>query len=219
MRLTQSILTALLICVNSSAFASVEVTLPSNSELILVNGKENNNRDKLSLDNGENQLALRYIGRYQQQGSQTQFSSDVVIMTFSAENAQLTITLPRIRSNSAADAFNRNPNITLKDSSTGVDIAFRQDKLIKDGMQLGRDYEKEIFDYNSTNQVAALGALAAPIATQVQSNLLQVENVAKQANAPKQTDQINVGQMLDFWYQQADEETRKAFKLKINSKE
>lgn len=218
MRLTQSILTALLICVNSSAFANVEVTLPSNSELILVNGKENNSTDKLSLDNGENQLALRYIGRYQQQGSQTQFSSDVVIMTFSAENAQLTITLPRIRSNSAADAFNRSPNITLKDS-TGVDIAFRQDKLIKDGMQLGRDYEKEIFDYNSSNQVAALGALAAPIATQVQPNLLQVENVAKQANAPTQTDQINVGQMLDFWYQQADEETRKAFKLKINSKE
>ncbi|MEZ9822882.1 DUF2057 family protein [Shewanella sp. 10N.286.45.A1] len=218
MRLTQSILTALLICVNSSAFANVEVTLPSNSELILVNGKENNSTDKLSLDNGENQLALRYIGRYQQQGSQTQFSSDVVIMTFSAENAQLTITLPRIRSNSAADAFNRIPNITLKDS-TGVDIAFRQDKLIKDGMQLGRDYEKEIFDYNSSNQVAALGASAAPIATQVQPNLLQVENVAKQANAPTQTDQINVGQMLDFWYQQADEETRKAFKLKINSKE
>ena len=218
MRLTQSILTALLICVNSSAFANVEVTLPSNSELILVNGKENNSTDKLSLDNGENQLALRYIGRYQQQGSQTQFSSDVIIMTFSAENAQLTITLPRIRSNSAADAFNRSPNITLKDS-TGVDIAFRQDKLIKDGMQLGRDYEKEIFDYNSSNQVAALGALAAPIATQVQPNLLQVENVAKQANAPTQTDQINVGQMLDFWYQQADEETRKAFKLKINSKE
>ncbi|MEZ9200612.1 DUF2057 family protein [Shewanella sp. 10N.286.54.B9] len=218
MRLTQSIFTALLICVNSSAFANVEVTFPSNSELILVNGKENNSTDKLSLGNGENQLALRYIGRYQQQGSQTQFSSDVVIMTFSAENAQLTITLPRIRSNSAADAFNRNPNITLKDS-TGVDIAFRQDKLIKDGMQLGRDYEKEIFDYNSSNQVAALGALAAPIATQVQPNLQQVENVAKQANAPKQTDQINVGQMLDFWYQQADEETRKAFKLKINSKE
>ncbi|MCL1096290.1 YccT family protein [Shewanella kaireitica] len=218
MRLSHSVLTALLICINSAAFANVEVTPPSNSELVLVNGKESVSTGKLTLDNGENQLALRYIGRYQQQGSQTQFSSDVMIMTFLAENTSLTITFPRIRSNSAADAFNREPKISLKDTS-GVDIAFRQDKLIKDGMQLGRDYEKEIFEYNSSNQIAALGALAAPIAAKVQPNLLQVENVTKQANDPKQTDQINVGQMLDFWYQQADEETRKAFKLKINSKE
>ena len=218
MRLSQSILTAVLICVNSTAFANVEVTLPSNSELVLVNGKESGSTDKLTLENGENQLALRYSGRYQQQGSQTQFSSDVIIMTFTAENTLLTIALPRIRSNSAADAFNRSPKISLKDSS-GVDIPFRQDKLIKDGMQLGRDYEKEIFDYNSSSQVAAFGALASPIAAQVQPNLVQVENVANKANDPKQTDQINVGQMLDFWYQQADEETRKAFKLKINSKE
>lgn len=218
MRLSQSILTALLICVNSTAYANVEVTLPSNSELVLVNGKESGGTDKLTLDNGENQLALRYSGRYQQQGSQTQFSSDVIIMTFSAENTSLTIAMPRIRSNSAADAFNRSPKISLKDSS-GVDIAFHQDKLIKDGMQLGRDYEKEIFDYNSSSQVAALGALAKPITTQVAPKQVPIENITQQVNDSKQTDQINVGQMLDFWYQQADEETRKAFKLKINSKE
>lgn len=218
MRLSQSVLTALLICVNSAAFANVEVTLPSNSELVLVNGKESDSTDKLTLENGENQLALRYIGRYQQQGSQTQFSSDVIIMTFLAENTSLTIALPRIRSNSAADAFNRDPKISLKNSSE-VDIAFRQDKLLKEGMQLGRDYEKEVAEYNSNNQVASVAALAPSITAQVQPKPVVIENHGQPKNTINQSDQVNVGQMLDFWYQQADEETRKAFKLKINSKE
>lgn len=217
MRLSQSVLTALLICITPAVFANVEVTLPSNSELVLVNGKESGNTDKLTLNNGENQLALRYSGRYQQQGSQTQFSSDVIILRFTAINSKLTLELPRIRSNSAADAFNREPEITLLDAA-GDKVAFKQDKLIKEGMQLGRDYEAEINVYNSNAGIAAVAALSSTTRIATQTLPVDVSNKAQTENITKQADQVDVGKMLDFWYAQADEETKRAFKLRINGK-
>ncbi|MCL1049167.1 DUF2057 domain-containing protein [Shewanella abyssi] len=217
MKIYPCILATALLCVHSIAIANVELTLPSNSELVLINGKEADGNKELSLNNGENQIALRYIGRYQQQGSQTQFSSDVIIVTFTAKDKQLTISFPRIRSNRDADAFNSNPQITVKDSS-GTSIDFKQGLLIKEGLQLGRDYEEEISIYNSSNQVAAIAALAAPVILASPPINAQVVAALPAQGSNAKSDQINVGQMLDFWYEQADEETKKAFKLKINAK-
>ncbi|MFT5788954.1 MAG: hypothetical protein ACI8SJ_001062 [Shewanella sp.] len=217
MKIYQCILATALLCVHSIAIANVELTLPSNSELVLINGKETDGNKDLSLANGENQIALRYVGRYQQQGSQTQFSSDVIILTFSAEDKQLTLGFPRIRSSRAANAFNSAPQITMIDSS-GTTIAFKQGLLIKEGMQLGRDYEDEISIYNSSNQVAAISTLAAPVILATPSSNTPISEAVPASNSNTESDQINVGQMLDFWYEQADEETKKAFKLKINAK-
>ncbi|MCL1058629.1 DUF2057 domain-containing protein [Shewanella gelidimarina] len=222
MKINQCILATALLCVHSLAIANVELTLPSSSELILINGKEADSNKALSLDNGENQIALRYIGRYQQQGSQTQFSSDVIVVTFSAADKQLKMDFPRIRSNSAADAFNRNPQITIKDSS-GTIMAFKQGLLIKEGMQLGRDYEAEIRIYNSSHQVAGVSslALAAPIilaSPPIYTQAVKALPAEVTSDSNAKSDQINVGQMLDFWYEQAHEATKKAFKLKINAK-
>ncbi|PKG75485.1 DUF2057 domain-containing protein [Shewanella sp. GutCb] len=219
MKINQCILATALLCVHSFAIANVELTLPSSSELVLINGKEADGNKDLSLANGENQIALRYVGRYQQQGSQNQFSSDVIILTFSAEDKQLTLGFPRIRSSRAAEAFNSAPQITMIDSS-GATIAFQQGLLIKEGMQLGRDYKEEISIYNSSHQVAAIStlALAAPIISTTPSSSTQVSEAVSASNSNVKSDQINVGQMLDFWYEQADEATKKAFKLKINAK-
>ncbi|QQX82015.1 DUF2057 domain-containing protein [Shewanella sp. KX20019] len=217
MKIYQCILATALLCVHSIAIANVELTLPSNSELLLINGKEADGNKEPSLKNGENQIALRYIGRYQQQGSQTQFSSDVIIVTFTAKDKQLTIGFPRIRSTRDADAFNSNPQITVKDSS-GTSVDFQQGLLIKEGLQLGRDYEEEISIYNSSNKVAAIVALAAPVILASPPINTQAVTALPTKDSKAISDQVNVGKMLDFWYEQADEETKQAFKLKINAK-
>ncbi|MCL1136965.1 DUF2057 domain-containing protein [Shewanella pneumatophori] len=202
---------------SAHAQADVSLALPSNLELVLVNGSNSSGNDSLKLNNGSNQIAFRYIGRYQQHGTQTQFKSDIIIVKFDEENSKLALTLPRIRSNSAADEFNKNPQLTIVDAND-QSIHFEQGKLIKEGLQLGRDYEQEIAAYNLTNSSASLKLQAAAIATPAiitaSSAAVSVQTGdVNQADTSKQ--QINVGQMLDFWYQQADEETRNAFKERI----
>jgi len=190
------------------------LTLPSNAELVLVNGKEDQATKNITLPNGQNQLALRYLGRYRQQGAQTQFSSDLVILTFSAKDTEITLKLPRIRSEKDADAFNREPKITLLDPA-GHKRSFKQDKLLKEGIQLGRDYEAEIKAYNHTRGVAAVkpSTLTHTITSpQLPANIVHSSDAHQTATA----DPVDVGKMLDFWYNQADEATKKAFKLKIN---
>ena len=204
------------------AFADVELSMPSNSELLVVNGNEVSTQDTLKLQNGVNQIAFRYTGRYQNQGSQTQFQSDVIIIKFNEKNAELALTLPRIRSSSAADKFNQSPKVMLVDAND-QSIHFEQGKLIKEGLQLGRDYAEEITAYNLTEQSASLQLQTEGIAaTQVVTApiVASITQAPPKPNMPpvEKSEQINVGQMLDFWYQQADEETREAFKKRIESK-
>ncbi|WP_028767036.1 YccT family protein [Shewanella fidelis] len=210
---------------NTNAVAEVTLDLPSNLDLVLVNGNESSGNDTLKLENGTNQIAFRYIGRYQQHGTQTQFKSDIIIIKFDEQNSQLSLTLPRIRSNGAADNFNKAPQLTLIDSNE-QNVHFEQGKLIKDGLQLGRDYQQEMAAYNLTAQSASLqlkgsaGVSSAMIAAPTIAAASGTTPASSQQQSTSQAtvnQQINVGQMLDFWYQQADEETRKAFKERINS--
>ncbi|WP_299811242.1 DUF2057 domain-containing protein [uncultured Shewanella sp.] len=216
-----SALSSALLLFATSAFADVTLSMPSNSELVLVNGVDASGKDTLSLKNGVNQVAFRYLARYQQQGSQTQFQSDIIVIKFDENDAQLALSMPRVRSNSAADKFNQSPQVTLEDQNNAA-VAFELGMLIKQGLQLGRDYEAEMAAYNLTDQKASLNiqsattnVTAAPVAVATASTSA---NTATNTTAkPEANNQVNVGQMLDFWYQQADEETRKAFKKRIEN--
>ncbi|GIU08144.1 MULTISPECIES: DUF2057 domain-containing protein [unclassified Shewanella] len=215
-----SALSSALLLLSSSAFADVTLSMPSNSELVLVNGADASGREQLSLNNGVNQIAFRYLGRYQQQGSQTQFQSDVIVIKFDENDAQLKLSLPRIRSNNAADKFNQSPEVTLEDQNNHA-VTFELGMLIKKGLQLGRDYEAEMAAYNLTEQTASLDIEPASIAMPQTAALVAATSAVSVSATTTQSgkgEQINVGQMLDFWYQQADEETRKAFKKRIEDK-
>ncbi|WOT03907.1 YccT family protein [Shewanella youngdeokensis] len=207
----------MLVCTNSAALASVKLTLPANSELILLNGKEVSTSKAISLTNGEHQLALRYFGRYRQHGETVEYHSEIIILTFSAEDTQLNINSPIIRTRQAAEAFDRAPIIAITDPKLNK-IAFKQDYLIKDGMQIGRDYEKEIALYNQSQQITTLEANAfqkQTLESYISNNIIQKEEIQSQQT---ESHQLKVSQMLDFWYKQASPETRKAFKLKIETK-
>lgn len=215
-----SALSSALLLFATSALAEVTLTMPSNSELVLVNGVDANGREKLNLNNGLNQIAFRYLGRYQQQGSQNQFQSDVIVIKFDESDAQLNLSMPRVRSNSAANKFNQSPEVTLEDQNSNA-VAFELGMLIKKGLQLGRDYEVEMAAYNVTDQKASLNIKPATISTPQTAIPVATAVSVSAATATKQSkksEQINVSQMLDFWYQQADEETRKAFKKRIEDK-
>ncbi|QFU25342.1 DUF2057 domain-containing protein [Shewanella sp. YLB-09] len=208
------------------AYAQITVSLPKSVDILVVNGQLSESASTLELPNGSNQILFKYNTSFRQQGQQRRFTSEAVILTFNGQDSAYELILPRLRSDSDADSFNKFAELTLIDDA-GVDVKYTSDLLLKEGIQLGRDYDEEIAVYNADSSPAALTRLT----TQTQeptSNLVPAISVtavsieasnSTKAVTPSITDtskeQINVGQMLDFWYSQADEETRKAFKQKI----
>ncbi|MGL5047229.1 MAG: YccT family protein [Shewanella sp.] len=210
----QSILctTALILGVVQPATADVKLSLPKNAEVLMVNGKQAVKSDHLVLADGINQIAFRYAAQYRQQADSVHYLSDVLIVRFDASAQALTLTLPAINSATDAKKFDKAPKLTLLNAQAEA-VSFSSDKLIKNGLQLGRDFEDEILQYNLSNHPASLNitmqASTAPIATTVNERPSQTTS----ASSPSQAE---ISQMLDYWYGKANEKTKTSFKTKIN---
>lgn len=233
MKKMTSLITLIITSLALPAFAQVTLSLPKNSELLVVNGKPIEAQSVITLPNGSNQVLFKYHTSFRQQGQQRRFTSEAIILTFKGQNSAYKLTFPKLRSERDADKFIQSPSLTLIDEK-GADTQFVADQLFKEGIQLGRDYDKELAIYNKSNAPAALGRLAnkeqitaavlLPAATMTSpqvTNTLDTEQTVTQTamdQAPVNDSkaQINVGQMLDFWYSQADAETRRVFRQKID---
>lgn len=153
----QSILcaTALMLGTVQPVAADVHLNLPKNAEVLTVNGKPAVKSDSLILADGINQIAFRYSAQYRQQTDSVRYLSDVLIVRFDASAQTLALTLPVINSASDAKKFDESPKLTLSNTQ-GEAVSFVSDKLIKHGIQLGRDFENEILQYNLSNHPASL---------------------------------------------------------------
>ncbi|TVP09569.1 DUF2057 domain-containing protein [Shewanella sp. KCT] len=223
------------------AHAEVTITLPDSAEPLLLNGKDITSHQLIS-QNGPQQLVFNARASYREFGQQKRFVSETLIVTFYGENNHYRVSLPKISSPKSAEKFNDVPQIGLTDTQ-GNKVAYKIDKLLKDGIQIGRDYSEEIKAYNMGQGVAAIAinqpvqmapstsssasgstssSAASPAATSAAMAAQPVGQPSSQPSTQPVTqtgtsrrDQINVGQMLDFWYEQADEATREAFKKRI----
>lgn len=209
----------------SQAWAEPTLSFPNSAELLVVNGKATESDSPVTLSEGKNQIVLKYNTSFRQQGQQKRFSSEAIILSFEASNQTYKLILPKLKSSSDADKFNSTPAIKLSDNK-GQAVNYDTDILTKEGLQLGRDYSDEISLYNQSGANAAVSHFSVEKQTAkvhgadvvaITASALPKSSVNKQATTKSKEipDQINVGQMLDFWYQQADEETRKAFKARI----
>ncbi|RTR36477.1 DUF2057 domain-containing protein [Shewanella canadensis] len=210
----------------SQAWAEPTLSFPNSAELLVVNGKATESDSPVTLSEGKNQIVLKYNTSFRQQGQQKRFSSEAIILSFEASNQTYKLILPKLKSSSDADKFNSTPAIKLSDNK-GQAVNYDTDILTKEGLQLGRDYSDEISLYNQSGANAAVNHFSVEKQTAkvhsadvVATTALAKSSVNKQATTQSKEipDQINVGQILDFWYQQADEETRKAFKARIKNK-
>jgi uncharacterized protein YccT (UPF0319 family) len=237
-----------LLCLTLSPMGiAASLQLPDRVETVLVNGKASQQQSSVKLDlsmpDNMQQIAFRYQARYRDNGSQNNFVSDVVILRFQASEQNYQLTLPTINSASRANQFNDRPTITLTDN-TGKSIVFTQDKLMKSGLQIGRDFAQEIAQYNESVAIAAIAsakpinkktAIAAPMAPVapivpiVPIAPVAIVPVAKtaevtasnntantQVNKTEDITQAEISRMLDYWYQKANPNTQAEFKAKIN---
>ncbi|WP_041412788.1 DUF2057 domain-containing protein [Shewanella frigidimarina] len=222
-----------LLCLTLSPMGiAASLQLPDRAETVLVNGKASQQQSSVKLDlsmpDNMQQIAFRYQARYRDNGSQNDFVSDVVILRFQASEQNYQLTLPTINSASRANQFNDQPTITLTDN-TGKSIVFTQDKLMKSGLQIGRNFAQEIALYNESGAIAAIVSAkritsktttAAPVALVPVAKTTEVtasNNTADtQVNKTEDITQAEVSRMLDYWYQKANPNTQAEFKAKIN---
>ena len=179
-----------------------------------------------------NQIAFRYNAQYRKQANSVRYQSDVLIIRFNQTDQELHLKLPNIDSAKAAKQFDELPLLMLLDKHNQV-IAFDQDRLVKNGLQIGRNFEQEIFQYNQGQHPASItfttqpqvsattSAPTLPATASATSTIVTITAVAStaaitQSTAPDSPTQAEISHMLDYWYQLADDVTKAKFKAKIN---
>lgn len=248
----QSILcaTALILTTVQPATAEITLNLPKNAEVLTVNGRPVVKSDSLILADGINQIAFRYSVQYRQQAETVRYQSDVLIVRFDASTQTLTLRLPAINSARDAKKFDESPKLALLNAQDEA-VSFTSDILVKHGIQLGRDFEHEILQYNLSNQPASLNltmntettipnnAIAVSSTTAISANqppvhqapavkstsLIAIESTistsndqSSQTTSATTPNQAEISKMLDYWYKQANEDTKASFKAKINQR-
>ncbi|ACH66526.1 DUF2057 domain-containing protein [Aliivibrio fischeri] len=192
-----------------SAHAAIQLTVPDEVELILVDNQEVklessffSTTSTLDLENGKHQIVFRYNPVFKQGKDNIIVSSDIIVSTFSAEDKEISFKFPTYNSPEKAKAFNRDLNWELIDKNNNS-IPFAQSQLIYNGMQVGRNIQFEVAKFNTTEHPAAFkeGMLTV---THKEIKNEQGENTAEQ--------------MLHYWYEKADQATKERFLKSITNK-
>ncbi|KPL95043.1 DUF2057 family protein [Vibrio splendidus] len=193
--------------VPSSADALVEVLAVNEAKTDLDGGFFSSSKT-ITVPDGVNQIVFKYQLAFSQGNDREFVDSDTIIATFDATDTALTFDMPKFRNTNEAKKGLQNLDWKLVDENQNA-ISVKQDKLIKDGMQIGRKYPQEAKEYNQKGGIAALtlGASAGAAA------------VAQPVTIPAKIDgnaANTAEEMLYFWYEKADAETKQKFKDYVN---
>src|SRR5690606_16097507 len=100
-----------------------------------------------TLPDGENQIVFRYEPFFSQGNDRIGVESDVIVAKFNANSSELSFALPKYRDHRVAESEIKQLNWQLVDAD-GQTVEKKEDKLIKEGLQIGRDFRREVEDYN-----------------------------------------------------------------------
>ncbi|HAV6899962.1 TPA: DUF2057 domain-containing protein [Vibrio vulnificus] len=200
--------------ISGLATAAVTLHVPDDVTLFVANGQKAKlsgslfaSSKTIELPNGENQIVFQYEPYFSQGNDRIGVESNVIIAKFSATDTDLNFELPKYRDHRVAEQEIKQMQWQLVDEQ-GAAVTKSEDKLVKSGMQIGRDYAREAADYNQTGGIAAIGT-AVSVAT------IKTEPVANVETKVKAGDNT-AEEMLHFWYDKADEATKASFKAYIN---
>ncbi|MCU8158635.1 DUF2057 domain-containing protein [Vibrio vulnificus] len=200
--------------ISGLATAAVTLHVPDDVTLFVANGQKAKlsgslfaSSKTIELPNGENQIVFQYEPYFSQGNDRIGVESNVIIAKFSANDTDLNFELPKYRDHRVAEQEIKQMQWQLVDEQ-GAAVTKSEDKLVKSGMQIGRDYAREAADYNQTGGIAAIGT-AVSVATIKTESVADVETKVKAGDNTAE-------EMLHFWYDKADEATKARFKTYIN---
>ncbi|MDV5171158.1 DUF2057 domain-containing protein [Photobacterium rosenbergii] len=226
---------AMLSPLSFQTLAAVNLDLPANIRLLAVNEEEANkgwdsflksSAESIRLEDGQNQIVYQ-IDHYFYKGDKQseRFRSGPFILTFEAKDKDLVFSIPDFHDVVHAEGYEKSPTPVLKRKS-GSDYPFKHDKLALQGLSINHDYAEYVQAYNKTGGIAALAAAGAVISqASAPAKTAQVQQTAKpnaQADRPvaakaqpatdtHQQQSELAAENLKFWFNQADEQTRKEF--------
>lgn len=214
---------ACLICSGNPAWAGVTLQIPSNITIVAENGKKANIGKEASLPDGDNQIVVQFQGDLSKKHADENSDfecSDTFVVRFNASSQSLKMVIPRIKRLLELDKWNKSPNIRILDSGNR-DLDIRVARLEKDGFQVFRDYEAELNAFNKTDSPAALSTLSSGYQDTVSKPVPAAAATSpkyqpRQPQAQPQGKSGMAEDMLEYWYQQADEQTKARFKQRIN---
>lgn len=195
----------------------------------------------LNLIDGPHQVVVRFEGAYRDGGDTKLISSEPIVINFNANaktsEAFLKFNYPRTISK--AEVYVKHPTISIEDAN-GQPIDAEIFVLPhKDGLQIGRDYLREIKDLGkeykgvpgtaTEKRVIVANANAATADKQATLDLTddiadtqnnKINEEAKKVTTDKVTNKINNATLskLQALYENADEETQRAFRVWLVTK-
>ncbi|MDF2153003.1 DUF2057 family protein [Vibrio sp. CAU 1672] len=214
MKIIKPLTCMLALAISGPALADVTLSIPDDVSILAANGRKAElsgglfaSSKTLTLPDGVNQVVVRYAPFFSKGNERVSTESHAIIARFTATDSELTFELPEYRDLREAEANIKQLELRLIDES-GNAIDLRQEALVKPGMQIGRDYLREVEDYNRQGGVAAVTMTGTAV----------VQPVTLPAVAPDASVTVDstAEEMLHFWYNKADAETRARFKAFVN---
>ncbi|NWH06205.1 YccT family protein [Desulfobacter latus] len=212
--------TSCFICTSGPpAWADVTMNLPEKIAIVAENGKNTKINKKIALPDGDNQIVIQFQGELSRKHADEDAdfeNSDAFVIRFNASNQALRMVIPRIKRLLELEKWNKKPDIRILDSA-GRELDIQIARLKIDGFQIFRNYETELEAFNKTDSPAALNTLSTVSGDYV-PNTVPVPAVSPKHRSQPQGKTDMAEDMLEYWYQQADEETKARFKQRINKK-
>lgn len=195
---------------STAAFAGV-VTSGSNIDFLAIDGQKASksllkSQNAFTATEGQqHQVVVRVTEIIKSGSDHSLFESVPVIVTFQGTAEDVVISAPRISTLRDANNFQQSPKVFVKTVS-GQEVPSKQDVLPQEGFLPNANIVENLSNYNSSGSAASVSGLATSSAPAL---------VAGSAKAQKgkiivQGENI-VEQQLQYWFQQADQETQKRF--------
>lgn len=185
-----------------TSVVSAEELIPQKGvEILVVNGVEvTEDREPVELQDGVNQVVVRYSNSVGKGGSKKVFESKPFILSFNAPEKQSTLTAPKTYSyEQANNTFKKSPMWVIE--SENNEIAYSQEVLKSRGGFLPyRDIEELVAKYNQENGL--IFGSAATVAASAQT---------VEGNKNSTNNKVSNLEQLQAWYTKASKEERKAF--------
>ncbi|MGE6568552.1 DUF2057 domain-containing protein [Shewanella vesiculosa] len=217
---------ALLACLTSSSVLAANLTIPMSFEYLALDGTEVetsmfNHQSDLALTNGTHKIAIRYHDVVDDSfsDSQTFIKSTPLIVTLTVDGDHQYLLQPAqgdVIKN--PKAFAKKPQINIKrQDNMAVTYSVEQTNFTEDS------FITSLFNKKNQNDIETLSASATGSGIQptqtvaVQSDVASATTISapviatEPAAAAQKTTPAQAEQMLQYWWLQADDKTRKEF--------
>ncbi|AMG29747.1 DUF2057 domain-containing protein [Grimontia hollisae] len=196
-----------LLCLFSGGALAGTLSAENGLELLLINGKDakryGDHADKVVvLSPGTYQIVARYDDEVKRGSRSTIFTSKPYVMEFEMGKEDVVLSIPKLKFESQATAFFREPIWELRNPTAGSVTVLASEKLTGSGFGSFGNMEKVIAEYNRENGIVFDGGKPQDL----EDVLVSFEDDGRVSIKG------DVLSQLKLWYTKATNEEKKSFK-------